>query len=160
MFVYRIVFKVFSKDLIASGLEGRWNSEGKKVIYAAGSIALAFLENMVRRQGVGFNDDFRIMIVNIPDKLRIENVNTDDLNSDWRNFRDYSNCQSIGDDWYDRGDTSILKVPSAVVPEECNYVINATHRDYKKIKIIDTTALMPDPRIDEILKKSRKRLMR
>jgi len=43
MLVYRIVYKTFSKELSASGLEGRWNSEGKRVIYAAASIALAFL---------------------------------------------------------------------------------------------------------------------
>jgi hypothetical protein len=59
MLVYRITHKIYGKQLFASGLEGRRNSDGKKVIYAAGSIALAFLENMIRRQGVGFNSDFK-----------------------------------------------------------------------------------------------------
>ena len=157
MLVYRIVFKIFSSDLIASGFEGRWNSEGKKVIYAAGSIALAFLENMVRRQGVGFNDDFRIMIVEIPDKLKIDIINIEDLSSNWRNFRDYSHCQPLGDIWYNKSSTAIVKVPSAILPEEFNYIINSVHQDFKKVKIVDKTPLVPDPRIDEILKKSRKR---
>lgn len=63
MLVYRIVHKMFSNSLFASGIRGRWNSAGNKVIYTAESIPVAFLENMVRRQGVGFNDDFNIMFV-------------------------------------------------------------------------------------------------
>ena len=157
MLVYRIVFKVFSRDLIASGFEGRWNSEGNKVIYAAGSIALAFLENMIRRQGVGFNDDFKIMIIEIPDKLRIDSISNDRLNADWKHFRGYSHCQSLGDTWYHEHVTPILKVPSAILPDEFNYVVNTTHHDFKKVKIVGTTELIPDPRIDEILKKSSKR---
>jgi RES domain-containing protein len=156
MLAYRIVFKVFGRDLTASGFEGRWNSEGNKVIYAAGSIAIAFLENIVRRQGVGFNDDFKIMIVEIPDRLRIDSIDIEALHH-WRNFRDYSYCQSLGDAWYHKSATPVLKVPSAILPHESNFVINAAHPDFNKIRIIETTELVPDARIDEILKKYRKR---
>jgi RES domain-containing protein len=44
-------------------------------------------------------------------------------------------------------------VPSAVMPEAFNYVINTIHPDYKKVVLADTTNLVPDPRIDEILKR-------
>lgn len=67
MLIFRIVYKSYSNSLQASGVRGRWNSEGNKVIYCAESIALAFLENMIRRQGVGFNDDFKTMFIQIPD---------------------------------------------------------------------------------------------
>jgi RES domain-containing protein len=153
MLVFRIVFKVFSKELIATGFEGRWNTEGKKVIYAAGSIALAFLENMVRRQGVGFNDDFKIMTIDIPNKLNIDSIDPGSLKPGWKSLRDYSFCQSPGDAWYNNNLTPVLKVPSVIIPDEFNYVINAAHADFKKIRIIDTTNLVPDPRIDEILKR-------
>ena len=81
MLVYRIVHKTYSTGLYASGLKGRWNSAGKKVIYTAESIPLAFLENMVRRQGVGFNNDFKIMIIQIPDKALISEIDVSKLES-------------------------------------------------------------------------------
>jgi RES domain-containing protein len=152
MLVYRITHKIYSKELYASGLEGRWNSDGKKVIYTAGSVALAFLENMIRRQGVGFNSDFKTMIIEIPDDLKIATIKEEDLLKGWRAFTDYSKCQPLGDAWFGKGEKPILKVPSAVLPEGFNYAINATHADFKKVRLIETTALVPDERIEDILK--------
>ncbi len=74
MLVYRIVHKSFSKKIIAPGFAGRWNGSGRKVVYCAESIALAFLENMIRRQGIGFNRDFKTMILEIPDSMKIQFV--------------------------------------------------------------------------------------
>ena len=153
MLVYRIVHKTYSTGLYASGLKGRWNSAGKKVIYTAESIPLAFLENMVRRQGVGFNKDFRIMIIEIPDSIIISSINLSDLEDGWRDIKDYSKCQLFGDKWYDEGKAMVLKVPSAVLPEAFNYVINSEFSDYGMIKLITTTDLIPDERIEDILKK-------
>lgn len=155
MLVYRITHKIYSKELYASGLEGRWNGEGKRGIYAASSIALAFLENMIRRQGVGFNSDFKTMIIEIPDSLEIQKIKAGDLPAGWREFTDYSRCQHLGNEWYEKGDEPILKVPSAVLPEEYNYVINAIHPDFKKVRLIETTDLVPDERIENILKNYR-----
>ena len=123
MLVYRIVHKNFSANLFASGLKGRWNSGGKKVIYAAESIALAFLENMIRRQGVGFNGDFKIMIINIPDKMKITVIQVSALEKGWRSFNDYSKCQPVGDKWYNSFESVVLKVPSAVLPDAFNYIL-------------------------------------
>ena len=144
MLVYRIIHKKYSSGLFASGLKGRWNSFGKKVIYTAESIPLAFLENMVRRQGVGFNKDFKILFIDIPDSIKVSAINGTDLQNGWRNFKDYSKCQTIGDKWYDDSKTMILKVPSAVLPDAYNYVINTEFSDY---------TLVPDDRIEDILKR-------
>lgn len=152
MLVYRIVHNVYSKNLFASGAKGRWNGLGKKVIYAAESIPLAFLENMVRRQGVGFNNDFKIMIIEVPDKTSISEIDVSKLAIGWRDFNDYSKCQPLGDKWYDAAKTLVLKVPSAVLPESFNYVINSEHSDFGLIKLVATTDLVPDERIEDILK--------
>ncbi len=157
MLVYRIVHKKYSKSLFASGMEGRWNAEGNKVIYCAESIALAFLENMIRRQGVGFNNDFKIMIIQVPDDLKISIINDKDLKSGWRSLDNYFQCQELGNKWYLDGKTLLLKVPSAVLPEEFNFVINTLHDDYRKIKLVEVTTLVPDERIEEILKKYSKK---
>lgn len=153
MLVYRITHKNYSKELSAAALRGRWNTSGKKVIYCAESIPLAFLENMVRRQGAGFNDDFKIMIIEIPDNLKITVINVPDLADGWRDFEDYSKCQPFGDQWYEEGKTTVLKVPSAVLPDCSNYLLNTVHADFRRIQLIETTNLIPDPRIEDILKR-------
>lgn len=153
MLVYRIVFKTYSTSLFAPGVSGRWNGDGRKVIYTAESIALAFLENMIRRKGTGFNDDYKTRIIEIPDTLKIIVVKATDLDAGWRDSTDYSKCQPVGNTWYDKATTPVVKVPSAVLPDNFNYVINTMHADFKKIKIADTIALVPDERIEEILKK-------
>lgn len=155
MIVYRIVHKDYSKHLYASGMPGRWNSNGKKVIYCAESIALAFLENMIRRQGAGFQDNFRTMFIDISDSLKIDKVDVKNLPADWRSKKDYSKCQPLGDAWYDTFKTAVLQVPSAVLPESYNFVLNTLHPEYSKIKLITTTELIPDERIDDILKRSK-----
>jgi RES domain-containing protein len=157
MLVYRIVHKKYSKSLIPSGLQGRWNSEGKKVLYAADSIPLAFLENMVRRQGVGFNLDFRIMIIDIPNKIKISIVQVSDLKEGWSDPRDFSLCQPIGDKWFDQARSMVLQVPSAVMPEAFIFVMNTESPDFNLIKLIAVTDLVPDERIEDILKKYSRR---
>jgi RES domain-containing protein len=153
MLVYRITPKIFSTSLFAPGIAGRWNGAGRKVIYAAESIPLAFMENMIRRKGLGFNKDYAIMIIEVPDTLEITVVEHSTLASGWRDFADYSICQAVGNDWYDKGLTPVLKVPSAILTTNSNYVLNCLHPDFKSVKLIDTSDLIPDDRIEELLKK-------
>ncbi len=152
MLLYRITHKKWSQSFFASGLEGRWNREGNKVIYCAESITLAFLENMVRRQGIGFNHDFKIMFIDVPHFLEVSEINADELEEGWRDVRDYTKCQQAGNHWYEKGRVPIFKMPSAVLPQAYNYVINTMHPEYSKIRLIQITDLVPDERIEEILK--------
>ena len=96
------------------------------------------------------------MIIEIPDSLKIKTILVDDLKKGWRNARDYSFCQPLGNSWYEEGKIPVLQVPSAVLPEAFNYVINTSHPDFKKIKHLDTAELIPDERLEELLKKYRK----
>ncbi len=153
MLVFRIVHKLYANTLFASGMRGRWNSAGNKVIYTTETVPLALLENLVRRQGVGFNADFKIMFIEIPDDAVIESVTESDLEAGWRGPNDYSQCQPPGDRWFNAGKALALKVPSAVMPLAFNFVINTVHRDYARIKLVEVTNLVPDSRIDDILKK-------
>jgi RES domain-containing protein len=153
MIVFRIGHKKYATTLNASGANGRWAAAGRPVLYCAENIPLAFLENMVRRQGVGFNQDFKIVCIEIPDDLLISSVEERNLDPEWRHPYDYSHCQPIGNKWFDDLRMPVLKVPSAVLPESNNYVINTLHPEFKQIKIVAITALMPDPRIEDILKK-------
>ena len=107
---------------------------------------------MIRRKGTGFNDHFRTMIIEIPDNLVVSEINIEDLEDDWRDYRDYSKCQIVGNKWYDACVTPVLKVPSAVLPECSNYVINTLHPEFARIKRRKAIPLIPDERIEDILK--------
>jgi len=152
MLVYRIVHKRYADSLFASGLEGRWNSDGKKVLYTAESISLAYLETLAHRKGLGFNKDFKIMVIKIPSNAEIQTVESSDLSKSWRDFRNYYDCQKIGNAWFDADEKLCLKVPSAVVPENWNVVINTFHKDFKKVKLIDVLDFEPDDRLEQIIK--------
>ena len=155
MLAFRILHKKYNDPLFAPSLEGRWNSAGKKVLYCSESIPLAFMESMVRRQGVGFNDDFQIAHIEIPDTVSIKTIYADDLEKGWDNSNDYSKCQLLADAWHDLHEDLVLKVPSATLSICYNYVLNAQHPDFGKVKLVKLTKLMPDRRIDEILKKAK-----
>ncbi|MDP9047481.1 MAG: RES family NAD+ phosphorylase [Bacteroidota bacterium] len=152
MLVYRIAHKKHSDHLFAPGFAGRWNGAGKKVLYCSESIPVAFLESMIRRQGVGFNRDYNIVIIEIPDDLAIHAVQLSDLTGEWRTIHDYTICQKIGNAWFDSFKQPVLKVPSAIVVQSYNYVLHAQHTDYSGIRVAGVTELVPDARIDELLK--------
>lgn len=149
MLLYRIVHQNYT-HLTPSGVEGRWNSAGNKVIYAAESIPLAFLETMIRRQGIGFSDQFRILFVEIPAKASISAIDVKSLPPNWR--ESVPLCQEQGDKWYRDAGTLLLKVPSSVMPLSYNYLVNMQNSESKMVKLKAITDLMPDQRIEEILK--------
>lgn len=135
MEVYRITTKIWSNKLSGSGFPARWNSKGKFAIYSSSSRALASLENYVHRSGEGLNNIFKTMVIYVPDNLKIESINIKKLPNNWSDFNMYSECQSIGDQWLEKCETAILKVPSAIIKKEFNYIINPNHKSSKRIKI-------------------------
>lgn len=152
MLVYRIGHKDYATMLVASGREGRWSSAGRKVVYTASSFALAFAENMYYRRGAGFNDDYRTVLIHVPDDLRIMTFVESDLPVAWRDSKNYSQSQFFGNKWYDEMLYPVLKIPSAIVPQEYNFLLNTSHSDFTKISILKVANFLPDPRIEEILK--------
>jgi len=155
MLAYRILHKKFGDPLFAPGMEGRWNNAGKKVLYCSESIPLAFMENMIRRQGIGFNNDFQIALIKIPDSAIIKEILLSNLQKGWDSPFDYSKCQKLANPWYDDMQSLVLKVPSAALSVCHNYVLNTLHPDFNKVKLVALTPLMPDARIDELLKKAK-----
>ncbi len=156
MFVYKIANKNYASKFVASGIDGRWSSGGRLVIYTAESIALSFLESMIRRHGIGFNNDFKTILIHIPDDLQIEKVELHELPKGWNNYGDYAISQSFGNKWCDDLRSPLLKVPSVLLPDSFNYVINTVHTDFSKIEVAGITDLTPDPRIEDILKNYKK----
>ncbi|MCW3083193.1 MAG: hypothetical protein JWP12_559 [Bacteroidetes bacterium] len=149
MELFRIVLEKWSNDLYASGRAARWNSNGFKVIYTSASRSLACLENVVHNNGISLKDTFRTMVIHVPDDLYIENLNVPALPLDWHkpDLTSYSLCQPFGDAWVNSGSSAILKIPSALVKSEFNFLINVNHPGFKSVKLLETEPFFFDPRI-------------
>jgi RES domain-containing protein len=152
MIVYRVAHQVVKELLAGSGRDGRWSSNGRKVIYTSSSVALACLENVLRRSGSGFSSDFKTIFYEIPGNIQIEEVPIKELDGKWRSRSSYSYCQATGNIWYDKKDSLILKVPSAIIPDEFNFVIKTTSPEIGKIKLKDIKPFIPDERLENILR--------
>lgn len=114
---------------------GRWNPVGLPVIYTAGSLSLAALEYFVNIPSDLIPDDLVKIPVVLPDALKLDRVNAADLPGDWYIHPAPVLLQRIGADWLKAASTAVLAVPSAIVPEETNYLLNPAHKDFKRIKI-------------------------
>jgi len=149
MEVYRITLKKWSKTLKASGFPGRWNSKGLFVIYTSSSRALASLENLVHRSGEGLNKEFRTLEIEIPNNLKVQEIKQSQLSKNWFNYENYSESQKLGNKWIEESKYPVLKVPSAIVKMEHNYLINPNHKQFQKIRIKSIEEFRFDPRLKE-----------
>ncbi len=149
MEVYRIAKENFSKELIASGKAYRWNNDNQFVLYTGSSRSLATLELLVRRRSINLKSDYRVMIISIADEEKhFTAVLKNNLPEDWRSVNTYSQLQQIGSDWYKSRQSLILKVPSAVIPQEYNYLINTKHPDFEsKVSLVRTENYFWDERL-------------
>lgn len=135
MEVYRITLAKWADKLVASGRAARWNSADRFVIYSASSRALACLENVVHRTGRGLQADFWAICIQFPDNLPITTISLETLPPNWSDYENYTVCQQLGDAWLDSLATAILRVPSAIIPAEVNYLFNPQHPDFISVVI-------------------------
>lgn len=150
MEVYRLVNKKFPIELsgIGASITGaRWNSKGIEVIYTAQSRALAMAEVAVHLSLATMPKGYCMLTIFIPDDLLIENLEKEQLEKGWNNFPEHTNTQKIGDLFIRNKQNCLLKVPSAVVQGDFNYLINPYHADFEKIKIIHQEDFPFDKRI-------------
>ncbi|HEY2581796.1 MAG TPA: RES family NAD+ phosphorylase [Mucilaginibacter sp.] len=147
MLVYRIVFAKYSGKLIASGRAARWNPNEVKIIYTASSRSLACLENVVHRDSIGLSQLFDVMTMECPDHIKIKTIRLEDLPTNWTDFDQMSKSQAIGSKWIKDNETAILKVPSSIIEDEVNYLLNPDHEDFKLIRMVNTQPFVFDRRI-------------
>jgi RES domain-containing protein len=147
--VYRITRANYTDRLVASGGVARWNTRGRFVIYTAGSRALACLENVVHRSGEGLQELFRVMVIDIPNHLTIQAIAQADLPDNWADYQNFDVCQQRGETWLQQGQSAVLRVPSVIVPQEWNYLLNPAHPDFAAIKLLRTEPFVFDPRLKE-----------
>lgn len=139
-------------DLSGGGAKvtgGRWNSKGNALLYAASTIALATLETLAH---LGDNIAARNMFlvrVDIPASVwrAREVVEAGDLHPTWLAEPPGSTTIAHGDAWLRRGERPILLVPSVLVPEEFNILVNPAHPASSRIRATVTRQYIYDPRL-------------
>ena len=138
MNIFRLARLKYASELSgvgASKSNNRWNSRGTEIIYCADSRALAMAEVSVHLSLVTLPRDFVMLEISIPKSVRLQILDEDILPNNWKDFPPIYETQKIGDVFIKSNKNCSLKVPSAVVKGDYNFLINPYHRDFKKIKI-------------------------
>jgi RES domain-containing protein len=124
---------------------GRWHTRGKPIVYLADHPASALLEMLVHIDRDLIPASYRLLRVVVPDTLVIDRIGADALASGWRAHP--AATRNIGDRWLDRSATVLLQVPSVIVPEVKNFVLNPAHPDAASITIAEIIEALFDPRL-------------
>ena len=127
MEVFKICSEKYSHSLNASGASNRWNKKDEFVVYTGSSRSLSTLETVVHRSAINLSSPYKLVIIAIKDKTFIKEINVADLPKNWRTIEAYVELQEIGSKWYNSLESLILKVPSAIISQEHNYIINTKH---------------------------------
>lgn len=148
MELFRISTKEYSKQLTASGSPNRWNKRGEFVLYTSGSRSLSTLELVVHRNVIKPSVAYRTMVMVLSDDGLIQSINKKDLPKSWTKMQAYAQLQEIGSQWYQNKNSLVLKIPSAIIQQEHNYIINTKHPEFEsQIKLIRTENYFLDERL-------------
>jgi len=144
MIVFRIGREKYLKTTLlgngASRTDGyRWNSFNTRMVYTAETRALVTLEVSVHLEmSEDLPDDRFYVQIEIPDELTIQEVKLEDLPEGWYKKPIGLATQTIGDDFENYNESAVLRVPSSIIPEEYNYLINPNYPNSSKIKVLLT----------------------
>lgn len=152
MKVFRLSKEKYSKILngkAAAKFGNRWNSKGTEIIYTAESRALAMAEVAVHLSFATLPKDYVIIEIEIPDDILIKNLNVKILDNNWNANPPNVSTQKIGDEFIDSMENCVMKVPSAVVEGDFNFLINPYHPDFKRINNVEIKNFKFDTRLFE-----------
>lgn len=151
-----VVYRIEREKYLSNTLQGigaalsdgfRWNSRNTFLVYTAESRALAMLEVSVHLDLTeDLPTDRYYVSIDIPTDVLILEVPLESLPPNWNTKPPISATQFIGDDFVLQNEAAVLKVPSAIVPQEFNYLINPRHADIERIRVINEERLMFDNR--------------
>jgi RES domain-containing protein len=147
--VWRIARRPYALDRLGAGARqegGRWNYPGTAVIDTACSIALAALEKFVHAEGI-VPPDLVLVRVELPKRHTAERADPRDLPKGWSSVPPGPASMSFGTQWARAGRSLVLYVPSALVPEETNALLNPSHAEFGQVKMAIERDFHYDPRM-------------
>lgn len=147
MIVYRLSHAKYASALSSSGAANRWNQAFQFVIYCSENISLCALELLAHTNGIRPAGEFKIMEIEIINPKNTKLIGVTDLPENWHMLQSYAQTQLIGSNWYESKTSLCLKIPSAIIQSEFNYIINTQHPDFvKKVKLVETKDFFWDSR--------------
>ncbi len=152
MILYRISYKEYADLNGVGGLttSGRWSQKGYPVVYLSESLSLAAWEKFMQFESVNNIPEVYVSLkVEIPDSS-IQEVTKEELNKTikgWDSFPHRPETKMIGTRFLKKREFLLLKVPSAVIHDEFNYIMNPLHPLSTEIKIIEKKPFIFDERL-------------
>lgn len=147
MTVYRFAAAAYCRDISGEGASiygGRWNSIGMPVLYTSQTISLSLLEMLIHTGSYEEIKSKKLVSISVPDTI-IERLPASGLPRNWQSDIDY--CRHIGDTFLSSNKSLLLTVPSAIVPEELNVLINPAHPQFSKVAILSAKGFQFDSRM-------------
>jgi len=147
--VWRIARRPYALDRLGTGARqdgGRWNFPGTAVIYAGSTVAVAALETFVHLAGV-VPPDLVLVRVDLPDDYSSEHPALGDLPSDWNAVPLAPASMQFGTTWARDNRSLVLYVPSVLVREERNAVLNPGHPEFAAVRLVIERDFHYDPRM-------------
>ena len=148
MIVYRLTSGQYTNDLSGTGAKlygGRWNSPGFAALYTTEHISLAVLEILVHMKAYRRPLDYHLVVLEVPDSASVTTIDIQKLKKNWKDDITYG--QFIGDEFITARQSLLLKIPSAIIEEEHNLMINPAHPDAGKIKVRSSKIFIFDKRL-------------
>ncbi len=154
-----VVWRLVHKNYLAGAFSGegarlaggRWNSEGFPVVYSAGSLSLALLEIIVHLEFKEALKLYKAISIQVPEE-KITAIDPSTLPPGWNEPVPHPATQLTGNHWIRSQSTPVLKVPSAIVPAESNFLLNPAHPDFQSLEIGEAVDLPLDTRVLDKLK--------
>lgn len=151
MIVYRFTKEKYADKLSGFGAalsqNNRWNPKGREIVYCSMNIATAMAEILVHLPIRLIPKDYLLLHISIPDKHKIQVLETKDYPIDWNEIPPRKETQQIGNHFLEERKSIALKVRSAVVKGEYNLLINPFHPDFSSIQIIKKEVFQFDQRL-------------
>lgn len=125
---------------------GRWSPPGLPAVYLADSLPLALLETLVHLERPGVLDSYIYIEVSFAEDLVLA-LDPADLSEDWRSNPEPLSTTEIGASWLREQASLLLRVPSAVVPQSYNFLLNPAHPDLVEAEISEPSPFDVDRRL-------------
>ncbi len=126
---------------------GRWNSEGIAVVYLSSTESLAALEYLVHIDITEAPTDLVSLEIEVPVEASVLDVDPATLPPNWARTPDHPACSEVGNTWATDGKSLLLRVPSALISSENNYLLNPGHPEAEAVKIVRVRPFSFDPRL-------------
>ena len=154
MTIYRLVKAEYAETAFrGSRGRGRWHRQGIPMVYAADQPATALLETLVHAGRASLVEAPYVLFEITLTGDHLLRLPDSDLPDDWQDWPWPSSTQEIGSYWFVSEESVALEVPSAVIPQHSNYLLNPQHTDFSEIPIVGPEEFPTGPQL--ITKKNR-----